>query len=346
MIKKVRSQLGFDSATKTERGFMNKANVCGFMGIAVCLLFYSQAQATSGKELLDFLIAQNEAAKEKIGAYSCTLETKWSGSNDRVFEGTAQIKKQGDNLWTKYTRTAFNETAGEMQEREIRIVVNDKYVVVLPMMGNPTAYQHDYTSFETMDARTKSLLTISSPRDYITCAFGAASRQTFHEEMERLPDTKWDAIETQDKNGRKIYQIQRFVPTEAGDYKLERTWNLDPQKGFLISEITTYGFDGAVRFQTSMQIEEVSEGIWFPVALRSESHPDGENEKGRWRENTLKDVKVNQEFPKEQFEIDALNLKEDQPNIIVLRTGLDGKDTPYVYHNGKLLPLEIVRGGN
>jgi len=302
--------------------------------------------------LLDFLVAQNEAAQEKIESYSYTLEDKWLGSSGMVFEGTAQVKQQGDNFWTKYTRTGLNETAGEMQEREIRIVVNDKYAAVLPMMGNPIAYQRDYTSFESMDARTKSLLKGTTPFDCLSYAFGAGSRRSFREAMKVYPDKiKWDAIKTQDINEKTLYQIQRFMPPEAegGDYWLEKIWNLDPQKGFVVSESTTYHPDGNVWFQRSMQIEEVSEGAWFPVAYREDRYPktasDSEkNKKARWKEITLKDMKVNQEFPKEQFEIDALNLKEDQPDIIVLRTGLDGKKVPYIYHNGKLLPQEIVNG--
>ena len=298
--------------------------------------------------MLNRLVAQNEASREKIKSCSYTLETEWKSRGDPVFSGTARIRKKGDSLWLKFERTSQNLTAGKMEEIEVRMVVNDHYAAIWPMVGNPIAYRYDYTSFDTMDSDIKGRIRTQKPQEFFEHCFGSPYG-TFREAMAIRPEQiKWDAIKTEDHNGKTLYHIRRFKHTEEGTPRMDKMWVIDPEKGFLATETISYYSNGNLWYHRLIQLEQVDEGIWFPVSFSEECYereplPGKSKTVSRWHKATFKDVKVNEDFSDEQFQVEALNLKEDWPDIIVLRIGVDGRNVPYVYRGRKLVPQHPER---
>ncbi len=234
-----------------------------------------------------------------------------------------------------------------MQEIEIRFVVNDSYMAIWPMVGNPLAYQNDHSSFDTIDRRIKTRITINTPYNFLPYCFGGSVRP-FRKSINLHPEkTKWDAIEVKDSNGKAVYHIRRFVPMMDDASKPDMIWILDPQKGFLATETISYKSNGDIWINRSMKIREVAEGIWFPVEYNDKRYGtrrrDETHTLTKWRKAKLKHVKVNEDFPDKQFKIGALGLKKDMPNITIVRTGLDGKVVPYVYLGEDIVPKERQR---
>jgi hypothetical protein len=118
---------------------------------------------------------------------------------------------------------------------------------------------------------------------------------------------------------------------------------IDPQKGFLATESVFYaGRETPFRRQT-MRVEEVAPGVWYPVGYEeteyTEPKPPAEPPAvTSWTKATLKDIKINEPIPARQFDIEALGLQTDKPDITVLRTTVEGRTIPHVYREGKLVP--------
>lgn len=59
-----------------------------------------------------------------------------------------------------------------------------------------------------------------------------------------------------------------------------------------------------------------------------------------WIKTTLKEIRVNESIPDEQFEIDALGLAQEGAGVIVTRITVDRRMTDWAYREGKLVPRE------
>jgi hypothetical protein len=300
------------------------------------------------QDSLAIVVRQNGAARQKIQSYSYHIELESQpasrdGKATPVIKGTADVKRKGEYLWCVYSYPALNVTLGQWVNREMRIVVNDRYVACWPMRGNPLAYQYLHSSFDTINPDVQDKIDVFTPRDVTKHAFGDESF-CFSDEIAHFPAMKWDAIETKDGDGQVVYQIRRFMPTMDDISKPDSIWVVDPRKGFLANESIAYKRNGDIWIHRFMRSSEVASGIWFPVEYdekyygEDDRSPSKTDEVTSWRRAKLTDVKVNVEFAKEQFEIDALHLKEDWPDIIVVRTELDGRKVPYVYWKDALVP--------
>jgi hypothetical protein len=292
-------------------------------------------------DLLTFLINQNEAAWQKIHSLQTiqyTHETQWlANGQQEPFQGVAQIKKKGDWYWSTYRRTILDRPTGHMQNNEFRNVMNDKYMAEWPMLGNPLAYQWDHASIDSMSRKQRTHFRLTSPYDFLPACFGSASYR-FREDMARGGDgVKFEAVEVKGEDGRLLYQITRSHPQTSATPDL--MWVIDPQKGFLAVESTFYP-SGRLLMRQTMGVEEIAPGLWYPVGYEETRYKEGIAPPvvESWVKSRIKDIKINEPLPDEQFAFDALGLKRDKPDIRVLRTGLDGVTTEYVYRGGQLVP--------
>jgi len=120
-------------------------------------------------------------------------------------------------------------------------------------------------------------------------------------------------------------------------------WVIHPQKGFLATE---YTFDAAGEVPISrlkMSVEQIAPEVWYPVAVEETryaepNYPGDPPKIETWSKVLLKDVRVNEPIPDEQFEIEALELPKDKPDVTVLRVTMDGQTIAYVYRDGELVP--------
>ncbi len=329
------------------RGMWRRSRLL-WVAIIVNLRFCSGGTTPQG-DLLTFLINQNEAAWNRIQSLQTiqyTHEAEWLARGEpQPFRGVAQIKKRGDFLWSTFRRTAPDKTTGQIRENGIRLVVNDKYVAQWPATGNPVAYQWDHTSIDEMSPDTKRHIVVTSPYDYLSSCFGTESHR-FREATQRNPDrSRYEAVEARGEDGRLLYQIRRFYPKDGP--RPDCVWTIDPDKGFLVVDKVFYPLGGTqAQSHATMDVAEVAPEIWYPVGYaqtryaklaEGEATPTIES----WRKHTIKDIKINEPLPDEQFDFEALGLRKDKPDILVMRTALNGEITHYVYREEGLVPKTL-----
>jgi hypothetical protein len=320
--------------TATGRRFLNALIGIFLFCNGLCTAAPAPAAEMDSQELLEYLIRQNEAARAKIRSFSCTLDITQSGRTR-----TAQLKQQGSCLWLVSNQPA---RTGPVAGHQTRMVVNDRYMAeyTLPIPRSVMSYGNwfDYDSFDTMDNETKRRIQTNTPDDFFAHCFGNRS-ESFRWSMTRRPDIRWDAVQTTDTDGRTVYQIRRFASRSNLPYS-DAVWVVDPDKGFLATEIRSNIGDKSWHY--SMQVEQVTPGVWFPIAFQQENYRQGFKPRqslDNWKRVSVRDLQVNTDIPPEQFEFDALNLWEDAPDVIVLRFQTDGTKIPYVYDDtGQLIP--------
>ena len=300
--------------------------------------------ADADEDLLEFLIKQNEAAHARLRSYAYTIEIESENFvRQRAVKTTGEVKRRGRHLFA----ISASSQQGPFGPLEHRVVVNDKYAAYWPR-GNPIAYRVDHESIETMDKRTRSHVDIGTPSEPLPYCFGDSERR-FRDALKQLADTKWDAVEARDATDRLIYHVRRFAPRMDDPAKPDAVWIIDPDKGFLATEHVGYAPAGGVWIRHVMHLKELSPGLWFPVEhveTRYVIDPAvAANTVTTRRRSTLKDVKLNPDLPDEQFQVDALRLRQDMPGVTVAHTSLDGKTVPYVYHEGTLIPKAKAERG-
>ncbi len=120
---------------------------------------------------------------------------------------------------------------------------------------------------------------------------------------------------------------------------------IDPQRGFLATEYVFNAMGEAPVSRQKMRVEQIASEVWYPVAVEetccAEPNQPGDPPKVEtWSKVALKDIRVNEPIPDEQFEVEALGLPDDKPDITVLRITVEDRKIPYVYREGKLVPRQ------
>lgn len=330
---------------------------------------FGQDSPAPQHDLLESLVQRNEVAWQKIQSLTSiqyTVERQWlDRRSQRPFRGIGQFKRKGKCLWATYRFQAStgplrmvrevqgptgplrmfepDTSLGQTKMTEWRIVVNDQYVADWLGQDNPFAYRWDHNSVDTMSEKTRQHVKMTLPPDIVSDCFGD-DRRRFPEAVGTAADRRrYEAVEVAGDDGRRRYQIRRFYPPNAE--KPDVVWLIDPQKGFLATE-KIFNAGGEVPiYQRKMHVEEVVPGLWYPLRFEetrfAEPNQPGEPPTVKtWSRVTLKDVRINEPIPDDQFGIEALGLQRDEPDITILRITVKGETIRYVYRDGKLAPEE------
>lgn len=323
--------------------FLYGCRKSGLLWILLALSMSLCSAATAPQDdLLTSLINHSEAAWQKIHALETiqyTHETEWlARGREKPYQGIAQIKKKGDWSWSRYRRTILDRSSGQIHDREIRRVINDKYIAEWPDLDNELAYQWDHVSVDSISRKQKSHLRTTSPSDFLPVCFG----DTKYRFRESIGDdaSKFEASEVKGEGGQILYKITR-KNSETGPGP-DLVWIIDPEKGFLAIESTFYPGGNYLLMRRTMRIEEISPGVWYPVGYeetRFDELKAGQSSPNvvSWVKSTLKDIKINEPLPDEQFNIEALGFDEAKREIRIVETGLEGEMILYTYRDGKLV---------
>jgi hypothetical protein len=234
-----------------------------------------------------------------------------------------------------------------MEEIEKRVVVNKDYVASWPMKGDPIAYRYDHASVDRMDQRVAISVKVSTPLEVLPNAFGD-SVLTLREAL-RMQSVKWDVKTRLRPDGSTTYLVRRFLPTMNDNNQPDKTWEIDPARGYLVVASTAYKTDGRVWIEQQLDVQEVAPGFWFPVALdetyRGPTRDDPADNVTRWQKATLSGVRINPDFTDDQFTIDALNLRHDRPDITIVRVDKFGQRATYRYQGAELVLQKVERVG-
>lgn len=231
------------------REFNRGWSACFVSAALLVLVYLGACAAASQDNLLQSLVQKNEAAWQKIQSLPSiqyTMERQWLDRQlQQPFHGVGQVKKKGNCCWSTYRCTihtgpmqviaekerkvgdrsvpmqllAPDTSAGQTEETEIRVVVNEKYMADWRKTANPRvrsfAYQRDYNSVDDMGSKMREHLTRSMPPEFLQNCFGTGSRR-FHELLQSDPNRiRFDAVELKGADGTRRYEIRRFYPKDA-----------------------------------------------------------------------------------------------------------------------------------
>lgn len=334
--------------------------------VSVCL-----GQSAGQDELLQSLVARNEAAWQKIQSlaslqYTLERERLWPPC-PQLFRAEAQVKKRGDCLWSVYRfetpmgpcRVVQGKGMGmgmgmdmgpdvsavqktTMEER--RVVVNPRYLAEWSGPGDGQSYCQDHNSVAEMNPWWQTVLRASLlPPDFQSICFGL-DRQRFAEAIKAVPArSRYEAAEVSGEDGRRLYEIRRFDPSD--DSSPDMVWTIDPQKGFLATQYVDQAVGEIPVSRQTIRVERIAPEVWYPVACEETQAVGGfrlgDPPRGETRiKSTLKEIRVNEPIPDEQFEIEALGLAQEGSGVIVTRITVDRRMTDWVYREGKLVPRE------
>jgi hypothetical protein len=305
------------------------------------------AAADAPADLLNTVVLKNEAARAAIRSYAYTIAIENQRPDGPPSTSTGDVKRRGDDLYAVFHRTGMNRTAGVVEDRESRVVVNAHYAAFWPMKGNPLAYRTDHASIAQMDQRTRGHVEGNSPPEILPHCFGDADRP-FRESVHlNGGDVKYDAVEARGDDGQLVYHLRRFMPTMDDPAKPDSVWIVNPRKGHLATDRISYKQDGKPWIERHVDVSEIAPGVWFPIAYEEKHH--GGREAGSpdavtlSQKVTLKNVVVNEVYPDAQFELGALRLKEDMPDVRVLIKPLDGRAVSHVFQGDQLVRESAAR---
>ncbi len=312
-----------------------------------CLILLAGSAPLPGEvanpDLLEFLLAQVEAAREKIetARYRIGWESEEDAPDGRRFNvGSGTVKLKGRWRWSDHVIDSKIPATGWRQTTTGRVVLNDKYFGCWPEVGNALAYRDDHQSIGSMPERSRSRLSVMSPEDLrvLGFSFGGTSSGSVREEVSKWPDIfLWRVEEVRTAKEPIKYEIQRFRKPNLN--VPETIWEVDPSRGFLITQVKTTldGFLHVVRVEP----EEVAPGVWFPRGYEEERTDSSSGSKNTQSLRCdFSEITVNQDIPDEDFEWRALDIGKD---VTLLHTTLDGVVTSWVWAGDSLVPSEMAQ---
>lgn len=310
-------------------------------------------------ELVEFLIEQNEAARNAIK--SASFEIAYEYRNPASREGPRHSIGHGTFFYKGDWRAAdvsadqqFGDGREEM--REIRAVLNDDYAATW-RVGMGTAHQRDHESIENRTKEAKD--------SFDTNLWPHPLRYGFGEGYYTLAE-RW---ENADRRG-EVWQVSLKKPQQAANelYYIEvyrgqekavpsHTFVLDPEKGYLVTQTFSYGADGQVGSVTDVKVEfDQASDVWFPARMVERSHPNWPMKGWASLDESIASVRpslsmevsnfqANQPIEDDRFAIDALGL---EGRVFIIRRQIDDEREIYVHRDGQILPKaveEVVRHG-
>lgn len=325
---------------------MNRLSV-----LVVLLMVLSQA-AYCQEDLLNFLIEQNEAAREKIK--TAEYKVKWTVDDEtkeglRHDEAFGEVKMKGDWRFSTQELNASIPSTGWKQKQSQSMVINDKYLAYWPKIGNPYIYQDDHQSLKELsdEAKHSRMLHTTPDISSFNVVFGGERNVTFKEMMKLHPDEiRWTAEETKQSNGDSVYLIKRYSPFMNDPAKPDGVWTIDPQKGFLVTQSVFYNKVGNVWVTRKTEPKEINSGIWLPVSYQEHRYGkttdlQASTKPKRSISIQLEDISVNNEIADDHFVLESILPEEHRESTTLFRKGLDGDTEAYVHRNGGYILREV-----
>ena len=307
--------------------------------------------AFSQEDLLNFVIEQNESAREKIK--TAEYKVKWTSYTEldegrRHNKGFGQVKIKGQWRYSTYEIDASVPATGWEQKQTANMAINDKYLVYWPSIGNPYIYQNDHRSLEELSDDSKRRLTSHTTPDIYSFnfAFGGGKNTTFKEMMKLHPDEiKWTAEKANQTSGDIVYLIKQYAPLTNDRSKPYAIWTIDPQKGFLVTKAVFHSREGDVWITRTIEPKEFGIGIWVPVSYLENRYGDPDDsqiseEPSSSTNIQLEDIVVNKEISDNFFTLEAIFPEEHRESTVVFRTGLDGETEAFIYKYGRYIPRD------
>jgi hypothetical protein len=283
------------------------------------------------------------------------VDTVRDGQAPSKVASSGEVILSGDFRYTlcKKMQRIFTDGANTetLEPRTHRTVVNDKYSAYWAGTQSSLPIIVDHPSIASMAPEVADELRQHGDERIEELAFG-----TSEERIGKIYGTgkerRWQLSEGT-KDGDKIFTVTAGSVDKAHADIVTHEWEIDADKGFLITAFKVYRAENVVGFVRSINPKRDSaSGFWFPENILDTTYRSfvmkptddlaSPRAKEVYRERTIKvdTVGLNVSVPPEQFTVKALDI----PNgTNVARKLLDGRKTVFIMSNGIALPQPVYQ---
>lgn len=311
---------------------------------ALMLFFLIQSsvaiESKKDEQIVDFLFLQNEMSRKAI--ISVKYDIEWSvdiNEKKRKSSAVGQSIHKGDFRWSSFQSDTVDILTEESRKSSGRLVINDRYVGILPGFENTIAYQHDIQSLNEISDQLKSKIIMSSALNVMNFGFGSGD-ETLSQAKENSPEgVKWSAMQGENEKGAKVYFLTRIASPNR-----KTVFIIDPRQGFLVTRATLSLVDNDssnVWIDIKVTPQEIGDGLWFPVEVTKNIYGGvGKNHRIRTSlHGIVSNIHVNEEIDDKQFELESLGYDPDKQ--LIIREFMDGTVDQFVYTNGNLVSRKL-----
>lgn len=212
---------------------------CTSLILALVLWFsVKEARADALSERAEFLIVQNEQAKDAIKSISYDFEAKYetvSGNGKIVASFTGRVAQTGTSRATLLTRSSKYPDNSAQQE-EVRSFTSEKSLGFWSI-GNPYAYEYQFENPDQMSDPATKLISLRQPHDFLFYAFGVSDTSLRKAYSMHPGKVRWEAEEVKVAEDEKRFLLKQFAPAVTDPRQPFLTFELDPSRGFLIRHV-------------------------------------------------------------------------------------------------------------
>ena len=316
------------------------------------------AEAVSPLNKLQFVIQQNEAARSQLESfrYSYQIETDTfpagQPAEKQVSSGRVVASREGRYGFLEKIQPILDAGSDKVvfEPRANRMVVNDKYSASWSGSNSSVAVVVDHSSFASLSPEIAETLEHSGGEKFEECSFGT-TESTLASIYNSKKERHWDLSERVDLSGGKEFAVKLFSPAGGHVPLLISEWQLDADKGFLVTSYKAYRTNTLVGFVRTVDVKcDPLTKLWFPSVIIEKTlrawvlppadianNPHAE-ELYRERRIHIDGVTLHAAVAKEQFSLEALDI----PNgTYVNRTLLDGTTVTSIMSKNVALPADV-----
>lgn len=290
-------------------------------------------------ELLNRLIAQNEASRLRIHSY--IVEQEWKTIDPYQPGGPEEIPKEdmvhlislrvsyANGQWFA-TRNTHSETvsSGWKEDRSEEAVLNENCFAHCMRDQQPTVYLWDHRSLREMQ-RQAGVFSQSFLRPAAMELATGADDLTLKQIVDRSTERAVWSVEKTLLDGETVYAVTQTVSSKDGR-KRECVFYLDPAKDGLLRRMVAKGNDGELLLERTVVLQYLPGAkAWFPKSVHEKNHADTMSE--YWL--TVKTVELNPALEPSLFSLPSIEVAE---NARMRRYPKEGaKSIEYRYRDGQ-----------
>lgn len=278
----------------------NRSIVCIAMIVAMNLARFCPADEIPVEQVLESIEQSRRALGGIEYTYSVFSVFAKPDGNFVPEEVTAErtVRRDGSSLY--YEEKSTNRfSANKQSSYVVRNVANPTYVARwLVGTNNPQMYTSDEATGQ-LSSNAKAVVDYTSRSDPLLLAT-ATNRSHSLRDLSKENGTRLEASVSTDASGTKTIQVKFF---RDGTHYV--TFEIDPDKSYLVTRRTSYGQSGDVEDIQTISLEKFGD-VWFPREIRMTQIRSGK-EISRTIVK-VSGVKTGMTFEDDEFSLNALGL--------------------------------------
>ncbi len=332
-----------------------RAFACCFVLGAALSSLASTAFAQTQDELLEFLLLQNEAARDRVKSASYTVSFEVvtthedpQGEQPIMYSGRNEIFREGAKRWNSLRYSKTDPTTDAMLDEAPSAAVANESHMGIKMGGLPLyVYMHD--SIDELHPKALQWWGGQNPHDVMPYLYGAEADQDLREHVAGR-QTKVEKIASR-YGGNDLYRLSMYAPRYSDDPDSPAgVFLLDPEKDFLITEARYFNKAGQLWIERLFSFEEHpgqdGRPLWFPSAFHETRNGRDDSGPADPDSSTIaalvQDVELNVEIDPKQFTLEALPHVEDELRGLLITWDQNGILYEARYDEGEIVLVDMA----